>query len=1147
MTGRVQLGGAPEGYDGLVLARLAQAEGPLLFVARDDAHMARMADALGFFAPELPCLQLPAWDCLPYDRVSPKGEVVARRLATLTRLAQGRPQQGVILATVSAILQKVPSRAVFEDCALSVSPGDSLPLDKLTGFLERNGYHRSGTVMEAGEYAVRGGIVDLFPPGCETPLRLDFFGDELEKIRAFDPVSQRSAEAVEGLNLQPVGEVVFDEAAIARFRTGYRDLFGTAGTQDLLYEEISAGRRADGFEHWLPLFHPHMESLFDYLPDVHLVLDYQTDEAIAAHLEQIREHYQARVDALTMEGLGGGPPYRPLPPERLYLDSDIWRDLLVDRRSVQFSPFELPEGPGIRNGGGHVGRDFGDVRARPGENVFDALAEHLKSLKKNATKVLLVALTEGAGERLLHVLGDHGIEGVSRGRGWESFLSGQDGALVWDVAGFERGFTGEGFAVITEQDILGDRLVRPARKVRIRAENFISEASSLNPSDLVVHMDHGIGRYEGLETLDVAGAAHDCLKVIYDGGDKLFVPVENIETLSRYGSETDGVQLDKLGGVGWQARKSRLKQRIRDMAEKLIAVAAQRELKTAEAITLPEGLYDEFCAGFPYVETDDQLRAIYDSIEDLGKGRPMDRLVCGDVGFGKTEVALRAAFAAVMSGKQVAVVVPTTLLSRQHFKSFRDRFASLPVQVRQLSRLVTPKEARETKAGLAEGTIDLVVGTHAVLAKGVSFKDLGLLVIDEEQHFGVVHKERLKQLKSDVHVLTLTATPIPRTLQLALTGVRELSLIATPPVDRLAVRTFITPEDPVVLREAILREHYRGGQTFYVCPRIEDLGRQQQRLASMIPDIRVAVAHGRMTPTDLDDTMTAFTDGEYDLLLCTNIVESGLDLPRVNTIIIHRADMFGLAQLYQLRGRVGRSKKRAYAYLTLPPGRILTTGAQKRLEVMQTLDTLGAGFTLASHDLDIRGAGNLLGEEQSGHIKEVGIELYQHLLEEAVAEAKGLGLEDMERDWSPQLNLGIPVLIPETYVSDLSLRLSLYRRLATLDTRQAVEGFAAELLDRFGPLPSEVENLLQTVVIKQLCKAAHVAKVDTGPKGAVLSFYENSFPNPAGLVEFITRQTGSAKLRPDHKLVFRRNWEDPTLRVTGVRRLMIGLSEVAEV
>ncbi len=1145
MAGRLTVGGAPEGYDALVLARLARDHGPLLFVARDGARMARAAEALEFFAPDLDRIELPAWDCLPYDRVSPNGEVVARRLDALTRLATEAPPP-LVLATVSSAAQRLPARDRLANAVLRGKIGDRLPLDRLMAFLIGNGYQRTGTVMEPGEYAVRGGIVDVFPGGAAVPLRLDFFGDELEGLRSFDPLSQRTVGSAVAFALRPVGEVLFDDDSVGRFRSGYRNLFGTDGTRDPLYEDISAGRRADGHEHWLPLFHDGLETLFDYLPECPVILDNQVDEALAARLDQITDHYQARLEALRVDGLGGGPPYRPVPPEYLYLDRDTWDNLLVDLPVVQLSPFEVIEGAAAHDAGGRPGRDFGDVRARPGDNVFDAVRDHLRAVRGDGRRVMLTAFSEGARDRLSHVLAEHGIGGLAARGDWASFIGGAENELMLSVAGFEHGFASDDFAIITEQDILGDRLVRPSKRHRVKAENFISEAAALGEDDLVVHVEHGIGRYEGLETLDVAGAAHDCLKVVYDGGDRLFVPVENIEVLSRYGSDTDGVTLDRLGGVAWQARKSKLKQRIRDMADKLIGVAAARQLKPAEVFPVPEGLYDEFCAGFPYAETDDQLRAIHDTLEDLGRGRPMDRLVCGDVGFGKTEIALRAAFAAVMAGRQVAVVVPTTLLARQHHKSFRERFATLPIEIRQLSRLVAAREAREVKDGLAGGGVDIVVGTHALLASGVAFKDLGLLVIDEEQHFGVKHKERLKQLRADVHVLTLTATPIPRTLQLALTGVRELSLIATPPVDRLAVRTFITPEDPVVLREAILRELYRGGQTFYVCPRIEDMAKQRERLHKLVPDLRVAEAHGRMSPGDLDDTMTAFTDGDYDLLLCTNIVESGLDLPRVNTIIIHRADMFGLAQLYQLRGRVGRSKRRAYAYLTLPPGRKLTATAERRLQVMQTLDTLGAGFTLASHDLDIRGAGNLLGEEQSGHIKEVGIELYQKLLEEAVAEARDVATAETSRDWSPQINLGIPVLIPEHYVSDLGTRLGLYRRAATLDDKADLDSFAGELVDRFGPLPEEVDNFLRTVEIKQLCRAAQVSKVDAGPKGAVLAFHDNQFPNPAGLVDFIARQTGTVKLRPDHRLVYRRGWEDPAQRLVGLRRMMLDLRRIAE-
>jgi transcription-repair coupling factor (superfamily II helicase) len=599
--------------------------------------------------------------------------------------------------------------------------------------------------------------------------------------------------------------------------------------------------------------------------------------------------------------------------------------------------------------------------------------------------------------------------------------------------------------------------------------------------------------------------------------------------------------------VSWQNRKAKAKSRIRDMAGELIRTAAMRRMKDGTLAAPPEGVWDEFCARFPFAETEDQTRAIADVLEDLSAGRPMDRLVCGDVGFGKTEIALRAAFVVAMSGAQVAVVVPTTLLARQHTRTFTARFEGFPLVVAQLSRMVTAKEAAEVRAGLKDGRINIVVGTHAVLAKGVEFADLGLVIVDEEQHFGVKHKEALKSLKTDVHVLTLTATPIPRTLQLALTGVREMSIIATPPVDRLAVRTFIMPWDPVVLREAIQRERFRGGQIFCVVPRLEDMAKVAERLAEIVPEARTIQAHGRLSPTELERVMTEFGDGKYDVLLSTNIVESGLDMPAVNTLLIHRADMFGLAQLYQLRGRVGRGKLRGYAYLTWPESHRLSAAAQKRLDVMQTLDNLGAGFTLASHDLDIRGAGNLLGEEQSGQIREVGIELYQQMLEEAVADIKaGQGRDGgaSERDWTPQINLGLPVLIPETYVADLPVRLGLYRRIGGLASDGETDAMGAELADRFGPVPTEVENLLQVVTIKRLCREAGVEKLDAGPKGIVLSFRGNSFVNPAGLVAWMTSQKCAVKLRPDHKLALLREM-DLAARVKAARELLGALAKVA--
>ena len=584
------------------------------------------------------------------------------------------------------------------------------------------------------------------------------------------------------------------------------------------------------------------------------------------------------------------------------------------------------------------------------------------------------------------------------------------------------------------------------------------------------------------------------------------------------------------------------------MADELIKVAAQRTLQEVDRLVPPEGLYQEFCARFAWPETEDQHRAIGESLGDLASGRPMDRLVCGDVGFGKTEVALRAAFVTVLGGGQVALVAPTTLLVRQHLATFRERFNGLPVRIEQLSRMVTQKQASEIKAAMALGDVDIVIGTHALLSKGIKFKNLELLVVDEEQHFGVTHKERLKRLKANVHVLTLTATPIPRTLQMALTGVKDMSMIATPPVDRLAVRTFVTPYDPVTVREAIMRERFRGGQVFYVCPRIADLDELYERLYKLVPEVEIAVAHGRMPVRELERVMNGFYDGSFGMLLSTQIIESGLDIPTANTLIVHRADMFGLAQLYQLRGRVGRFKLRAYCYLTLPPTGMLSEAASKRLEVLQSLDSLGAGFTLASHDLDLRGAGNLLGDEQSGHVREVGVELYQQMLEEAVAQARGgesPSAEDDKAGWSPQINIGMPVLIPDRYVEDLDTRLGLYCRIAGLESANERESFAAEMIDRFGSLPDEVENLLRIVALKGLCRVAGVATLDAGPKGAVVTFHGDDFTNPEGLIGFINDEVGKVSLRPDHRLVYRRDWEMPASRLTGALDLMRKLADLA--
>jgi transcription-repair coupling factor (superfamily II helicase) len=1149
--GRFAVTGAPSGYDAwLAVEAAARTQSLVVFVASDDVHAASVIEAAKFFAPALPVLSFPAWDCLPYDRVSPKPDIESTRLATLAALARADgPGTALVVTTVAAVLQRVPPKDWIAQASFFARAGHDVDRDRMVAFLSGNGYVRASTVREPGDFALRGGIVDLWPPGIAQPLRLDFFGETLEAIRRFDAETQLSSDKIDEIELLPASEVPLGKEEISRFRSGYVAQFGPANNDDPLYESVSAGRKHPGMEHWLPLFYGKLDTFFDFVPRALFMLGYETEETKKARLELVQDYFETREQFRRPKPDEGkqaikAPPYKPLKPALLYLSDAEWGAALAKHNVRDLSPFQAPESMKSVDAGGKVGRDFQPERAAGKTNVFQAAADHIAALQVAGKRVVVASWSGGSSERMGGVLSDHGVSPIRSVANWPEALKMHGDAVGIAVLGAEKGFEAPDFALISEQDVLGDRMVRAATRAR-RAQNFLAEASSLAPGDLVTHIEHGVARYLGLKTIDALGAPHDCLELQYDGG-KLFLPVENIELLTRYGADESNAQLDRLGGAGWQMRKARAKERVREIAAELMRIAAARELKTLMPVDPPAGLYDEFCARFPYQETDDQEKAIADTMEDFAKGRPMDRLVCGDVGFGKTEVALRAAFVIAMSGQQVAVVVPTTLLARQHYRNFAERFNGFPATVRQLSRFVDAKEAKDTKALLAEGKVDIVVGTHALLSKSISFKNLGLVIVDEEQHFGVTHKEQLKGLKADVHVLTLTATPIPRTLQLALSGVRDLSLITTPPIDRLAVRTFVTPFDPLVVREALLREHYRGGQSFYVAPRIADLREAEEFLKATVPEVKVAVGHGQMSAAVLEEVMTAFYERKIDVLISTNIVESGLDIPSANTMVVHRADMFGLSQLYQLRGRIGRAKQRAYAYLTTPPDRKLTDTAARRLEVLQSLDQLGAGFSVASHDMDIRGAGNLLGEEQSGHVREVGIELYQEMLEDAVAQMRlGEGASDIPDQWSPTINIGAAVLIPEAYVTDLNVRMSLYRRLASIDGREDIDRFAAELIDRFGPLPDEVKHLLDIVAIKQLCRIALVEKIDAGPKGGTIAFRGNSFPNPIALVKLIGEHPGVMKVRPDQKVVVTRDWPSPESRLNGVKRLMGQLAKLA--
>jgi transcription-repair coupling factor (superfamily II helicase) len=1141
-TQPLTLAGVPTGFQPSLLGDLARAAGRAVFLAPDEAAMRAIAATVAFFAPDIEVVQFPAWDCLPYDRASPTLRVMAERVAALYRLQAKRTKPQLVLATANAASQRVLTPFRIRQLVAHLAPGERIDRDSLAQLLQANGYVRTDTVHDQGEYAVRGSLVDLFPSGEEHALRLDFFGDEVESVRTFDPADQRTTGRVDGFTLLPASETLLDDESVKRFRSRYREAFGATATGDPLYQAVSEGRRQAGMEHWLPLFEDKLATLFDHLGSekdrVLIVRDAGIAAAADARFDAIADYFENRRRA---EAAQPGS-YRPLPAKALYLTAKDWETATASAHTA--SAFHEPESATVLDFGVDGPRDFGPERSG-GANVYEAVVDHLAALRKQGRKPVLASYSVGARERLGGLLKDHGLTGARFAETWQEALGGAASGTALIVLPLDHGFTAPGVAVLTEQDMLGDRLIRRNKRKK-SADAFLAELATLSPGDLVVHGDHGIGRYEGLTSIPVGKSPHDCVALSYAGGDKLYVPVENIDVLSRYGSGEEGAALDRLGGEAWQRRKSKMKERIREIAGDLIATAAERALHAGDVMEPDASGYPSFVDRFPYEETDDQDRAIDDVLGDLAAGKPMDRLIVGDVGFGKTEVALRAAFVAAMAGKQVAVVCPTTLLARQHYNNFVSRFEGFPMKMGRLSRLVTASEARATKEGLAAGTIDVVIGTHALLAKSVDFKRLGLVIVDEEQRFGVTHKERLKALRADVHVLTLTATPIPRTLQMAMSGIRELSVIQTPPVDRLAVRTYVMPWDPVVLREALLREHYRGGQSFFVTPRIADLPDVEEFLTREVPEIRYVVAHGQMAPTEVEERMSAFYDRKFEVLVSTTIIESGIDIASANTMIVNRADRFGLAQLYQLRGRVGRSKTRAYSYMVTPPERQMTEAATKRLKVLSDLDSLGAGFQLASHDLDIRGAGNLLGDEQSGHIREVGFELYQAMLEEAIMDAKAGGLAAARpRDFSPQITVDAPILIPEEYVPDLDLRMGLYRRLNELEEAPEIEAFAAEMIDRFGPLPDATENLIRVIEIKLNARLACVSKIDVGQKGVLVAFHEDRPPNIEGVLAYVERLKDIARLRPDGKLVVTRAWGDAKARLNGALQLSRGLAKAA--
>lgn len=1063
--------------------------------------------------PDKNVLLLPPWDVLPYDISSPSRACMAQRLACLSALLHPCDRAQVVVTCIEALGQKTLSQDLLKCNSWRVKKGDMFSLPDFARQLHSLGYQKTEIVEETGDYAQRGGLIDGYFAGITNPIRIDFFGDEIESIKTFDPETQRTLEALDSFILMPTNELVLSQESRSLFLEGYRKQFGLSQTHSPLYAAVEQGAFSEGVEHYLPLFYKKLDSFFSYLAHKKtLILTTPLLQKIQPFFEKIQKNYVLRASVQ-------GEASHPLQTDALYLSLEDFLSQASSFHSVELMKWD------------QTGNEKHSITCpiKPLLLTQNDCVSLQKILSNFPEKKVIFACRNSLDAQRLKARALH-----------EKVVLSEDQVIQQALP---ESFYTENEAVIAPKDwMLKKNLTFQVKKTKRQATKALLENTVFQVGDYLVHKEHGVGKYTGIIDVTVQKIVHACLCLEYQDGDKLFLPVENMDVLSFYTAHTsENVILDKLGSTAWQARKARVKKRIHELAQKLILIAAQRKLVQVDPIISTQEDYEKFCAGFPYVETEDQARSIQEVLQDLQETHPMDRLVCGDVGFGKTEVALRAAFAVASQGGQVAILAPTTLLARQHYLVFQKRFENFPIDIGFLSRLQTAKELKQEKEDVAQGCTKILIGTHALLTAKLQFKDLRLLIIDEEQHFGVKQKEFLKARYPHIHLLSLSATPIPRTLQMAVSSIRDLSLITTPPMERRPVISKVVPFDALTIKEALEFEHARGGQSFVVCPRVSDIAALSETVEKLMPQARRAVLHGQMTAKAIEETMVQFSAQKIDILISTNIIESGLDLPSANTLIIYRSDLFGLSQLYQLRGRVGRSTQQGYAFFTVTPEKVLTKNANKRLEVLKSLKSLGSGFSVASYDMDIRGAGNLVGEEQSGQVKEVGLGLYQSMLEEAIASLKSN--KEIEEEWAPQINLGIKVLIPDTYISDSGLRLETYRRIACLNTEEEAQALLDELEDRFGPMPEEIQNLFHTVSLKNLCKKAHIAKLDQGAKGLLISFYRNNYPFPEKIVQLMAESKGTVKLRADQKLAIFKAWGSPEQRQEGLRRVLSFLAE----
>ncbi|SEO52990.1 transcription-repair coupling factor [Aquisalimonas asiatica] len=1108
--------GLPGSAGALALSRLLQRrERLILAITATSQDAQRLETELRFYTSgETTILPFPDWETLPYDVFSPHQDIVSQRLATLYSLPE--THQGVLIVPVPTLMQRLAPRSYLDANGLMLRAGERLDRDDMRRRLEQAGYRNVPEVMEHGEFAVRGALLDLFPMGSTQPYRIDLFDDEVDTIRTFDPDTQLTVERVDQIRLLPGREFPVDDDAITRFRKGFRAFFEGDPTRSRVYCDVSDGVMPNGVEYYLPLFFEDTATLFDYLPDdAILYTETGVAEAVDGYWQEILGRYEQR----------GHDQDRPLlPPDQLFLAPDHvgeQLDRMTGIRRYQETDDELAQGP-------KPGRVRFDAAPLPGLTLHARKDEPDRRLIDDFLtafngRSLFIAETPGHREALMEALARHGIrpEPVPS---WDAFAAG-DQKTAMTIAPVEDGALIEqaGIAVIPEAVLFGNRAQQRRRRRQQERDPslIIKDLNDLNIGAPVVHEDHGVGRYQGLQRLDVGDFPTEFLTLEYAGGDKLYVPVSSLHLISRYtGAEETQAPLHKLGGEQWEKARRKAAEKARDVAAELLDVYAQRAARKGQSLRSAAEDYATFAEAFPFEETPDQQDAIDAVVADLGSDQPMDRVVCGDVGFGKTEVAMRAAFVAVQSGQQVAVLVPTTLLAQQHYQNFRDRFADWPIRIGSLSRFNSAKETRETQAALADGTLDIVIGTHRLLQSGINAKRLGLVIVDEEHRFGVRQKEKLKQLRAEVDILTLTATPIPRTLNMSLAGLRDLSIIATPPARRLAVKTFVNEWNDTLVQEACLREIKRGGQVYFLHNDVDTIARTAEQLEDLVPQARVGIAHGQMAERDLERVMLDFYHQRYNVLVCTTIIESGIDIPNANTIVINRADRFGLAQLHQLRGRVGRSHHRAYAYLIAPHRRAMTADAVKRLDAISAHEDLGVGFTLASHDLEIRGAGELLGGEQSGQMAEVGFSMYNDLLERAVTALKS-GKEpalDHTAHHGAEVDLRLPALIPDDYLPDVHARLVLYKRIANARSESALKDLQVEMIDRFGLLPDPVKNLFRVTALKLRAEAFGIVRVEAGPGGGTLVFGDEALVDPGTLVELIQGQPDRYKLEGQHRL-----------------------------